>query len=128
MNNDILFRIYHSITKLPKPSVLNTWLCSYVISLLVIGHLLYQQSNKLCIWWSIMITCCKFQINSTHIYINPKGGWPCKERHKHVLLSMNRSNYATKLQLKYSLITPFDWWLFNFSYPRIWKRWFFFHL
>ena len=49
---------------------------------------------------------CKFQINSTHIYINPKRGCPCKERHKHVLLSMSRSKYATKMQLKYNSITP----------------------
>ena len=48
---------------------------------------------------------CKFQVNLTHIYINLKRGCPCKERQKHVLLSMNRSKYATKLQLKYNLIT-----------------------
>ena len=49
---------------------------------------------------------CKFQINSTHIYINQKRGCPCKERHKHIFLSMNRSKNATKLQLKCNLITP----------------------
>ena len=49
---------------------------------------------------------CEFQINSTHIYINPKRVYPCKERHKHVLISMNRSKYATKLQLKYNLSIP----------------------
>ena len=49
---------------------------------------------------------CQFQINSTHIYIYPKGRCSCKERHKHALLSMNRSKYGTKLQLKYNLITP----------------------
>ena len=47
----------------------------------------------------------KFQINSTYIYINPKRGCPCKERNEYVLPSMNRSKYATKLQLKYSSIT-----------------------
>ena len=49
---------------------------------------------------------CKFQVNSTQIYIYLKRGCPCKERHKHVLLSMNGSKYATKLRLKYTLITP----------------------
>ena len=46
---------------------------------------------------------------STHIYayIYRKGGCPCKERHKHFPLSMSRSRYGTKLQLKYNLITPF---------------------
>ena len=47
-----------------------------------------------------------FQANSTHIYINPKRGCPCKERHKHVLLSINRSKYAAKMKLKYNSITP----------------------
>ena len=61
---------------------------------------------------------CKLQISSTHIYINPKRGCPCKERHKHVLLSMNRSKYATKLQLKFNLITPL---IDNFQFQLPWN-------
>ena len=40
---------------------------------------------------------CVFHINSAHIYIDPKGRCPCKERHKHVFLSMNRSKYVIQL-------------------------------
>ena len=84
--------------------VANTWLCSYVINLLVSSH----QKHRIYCTNSVHISFdyCKFQIYSTHIYINPKRGYLCKERHKHVFLSMKRSNYGIKLSLEYNLSTP----------------------
>ena len=38
--------------------------------------------------------------------MNPKRGYLCKERHKHVFLSMKRSKYGIKLSLEYNLSTP----------------------